>query len=135
MTAENTKSAILATFGCLTIFYFGSVFLQVSSLGWVWVLDAAHAERALAYSLALRIVGGIVSLIVFALVFAGSRWKRLSATFAWILAIGVTIVVIVDNWIFQSDPVAPRAVVWLVAVAIIGVHFFGVVIARRGTVE
>jgi len=135
MTTGNARMAASATFGCLAIFYLGSVFLQMSSLGWAWTLDAVHAERTLAYSLALRIIGGLISLLVFALVFAGSRWVKLRVSLAWILALGVTIVVVIDNLSFQSHPVASRALVWLIAAAIIGVHFFGAIIARRGTVE
>jgi hypothetical protein len=132
MTAGNAKLAILATFGCLAIFYLGSVLFQVSSLGWGWVLDAAKAERSLAYSLALRIVGGTISSVVFALVFAGSRWEKIRASLAWILAFGVAIVVVIDNLLFRSDPTTPRALVWLIAAAIIGVHFFGAIVAQRG---
>ena len=74
-------------------------------------------------------------MIVFVLVFAGSRWRKLRTSLAWMLAFGVTIVVVIDNLYFQSVPVASRASVWLIAAAIIGVHFFGAIIARRGTVE
>src|SRR5882762_7931270 len=108
MTTGNARMAASSTFGCLALFYLGSVFLQVSSLGWVWTLDAAQAERTLAYSLALRIIGGLISLIVFALIFAGAQWQKLRVSLAWILAVGVTIVVVIDNLSFQSDPVASR---------------------------
>jgi len=135
MTAENDRMTVLATFGFLAMFYLGSVFLQMSTWGWAWTFDAANTERTLAYSLVLRTIGGLISSIVFVLAFVRSRWRKLRGSLAWVLAFGVAIVVVIDNLYFQSIAFTSRAMVWLVAAAIVGLHLFGAIIAQRRMIE
>ena len=135
MSTGNARAAALATFGVLSIFYFGSVIFQLISWGWSWTFESARAEPTLAYSLALRSVGGLISLVVFALCIGGPQWGKIRSSLAWILALGVAIVVVIDNLSPQAAPVASQAVVWLIAGGVVAVHVFGAVAARRVAVE
>lgn len=125
MSTGNARTAALATFGALSIFYLGSVLFQFVSWGWSWTFEAARAEIALAYSLTLRVMGGLISLVVFALCIGGPRWGRIRTSLAWILALGVAIVVVVNNLSPQAATVASQAVVWLIAGGVVAVHVFG----------
>ena len=135
MSTANARAAALATFGALAVFYLGSVIFQVISSGWSWALEAARAELTLAYSLALRIVGGLISLVVFALCIGGPQWGKIRTTLAWILALGVAIVVVIDNLSPQAATVASQAVVWLIAGGVVAVHVFGAIAVRRVALE
>ena len=135
MSTGNARAAALATFGSLAIFYLGSVIFQLISWGWSWTLESARAEHALASSLALRIIGGLISVAVFALCIGGPRWRKLRTYLAWVLALGVAIVVVIDNLSPQAETVASQAVVWLVAGGGVAVHVFGAIAARRVALE
>jgi hypothetical protein len=130
MTLANAKVSAVATFGMLAMFYLGSVILQTISWGWYWTFEATRADT-LAYSLALRLVGGLLSLVVFVLCLVGPRWGRIRISLAWILAVGVTIVVVGDNLSRQATTGVSQAGVWLIVGAIVSVHVFGVIAARR----
>ena len=135
MRTANARAAALGTFGALAIFYLGSVIFQLISSGWSWTLEAARAESALAYSLTLRAIGGVISLVVFALCVGGLKWTRLRTYLAWMLALGVSIVVVIDNLSPPRTTVASHTVVWLIAAGIIAVHLFGAMAAQRVTPE
>jgi mannose/fructose/N-acetylgalactosamine-specific phosphotransferase system component IID len=125
----------LATFAALAAFYLGSVIFQLISWGWSWTLDAARAESALAYSLAARVIGGLLSLVLFVLCMGGPRWNTLRTYLAWGFTLGVTIVVIVDTQSSEPATAASQAVVWVISAGVIAVHLFGAIVARRVTVE
>jgi len=131
MTPTHAKVAALATFGVLAIFYLGSVILQLISWGWSWTFEAARADSTLAYSLTSRIVGGLLSLVVFGLCIGGSQWGKMRTSLAWILALGVAVVVVFDNLSSQ----AANVVVWLIAAAVVAVHVFGAIAVRRAALE
>ena len=131
MSTVNARTTALATFGALSIFYLGSVFFQFISWGWSWTFEAARAESALAFSLTLRVIGGLSSLVVFALCIGGPRWGRIRTSLAWILALGVAIVVVIDNMSPRAATVASQTVVWLIAGGVVAVHVFGALAARR----
>ena len=133
MSTGNARVAALATFGALAIFYLGSVIINFISWGWAWTLEAARAESALAYSLTLRIIGGVISLILFVLCAGHRKMRRVRTFLAWLLALGVSIVLVIDIFAPPQTVVSSEAVVWLIAAGIIVVHLFGAIAAQRVT--
>ena len=105
------------------------------SLGLVLDFEAARADSTLAYSLTSRLIGGLLSLVVFALCIGGPRWGKIRTSLAWILALGVAVVVVIDNLSPQAATVASQAIVWLIAGVVVAVHVFGALAARRVALE
>jgi hypothetical protein len=135
MNTANARAAALVTFGALAMFYLGSVIFQVISWGWSWTFEATRTEPTLAYSLASRTLGGLIALVVFVLCIGGRNWRQLRTYLAWILTLGVVILVVTDNLSPQSERLGSRTLVWLIAAGIVAIHVFGAIVARRASNE
>ena len=123
MTTQTARASVLSTFGALAIFYFASIALTIMSFG--TNLGSAFSEPTFAWSFALRVVGGFLSLLIVGLTLAAQPRRKLAATLAWVLVAGVLLVTVTDN-VRGSAPVA----LWAIAATAVALHLWGAACAR-----
>ena len=125
MTAfSEGRAALVATYGSLAVFYFGSLIVTFSYVSPRLIFDPA--ARVLATSVFARFAGGTLCMLVLASVLLGRPRANVGRALAWLLVGGVVFFAVMDAVL----PTAPLQI-WAIAGAAISLHVYGALLLQR----
>ena len=76
ITKRSWRLSAYSTFGSLAVFYFGTVALVLSAMGWSLPSPTTRVEWAFLISILQRLVGGVLCLAVLVALAASPRGRR-----------------------------------------------------------